>query len=388
MKYFLYGHNGSGNHGCEAIVRSTYKLLNSDENSFVLATGNKDEDKHYGLNSIVQLLDEKNYFPKYNPLYIRAYLSLKVLKNELPSEELAYLKTFNSVEKDSIALSIGGDNYCYPGYERFIMLHNMLAKRGIKTVLWGCSVEPASVETLKNDLCNYNLIVARESLSYNALKSIGANVGLNPDPAFWLDLKEPDLSENFINNSVGINLSPMVIGKEKKPGIILNNYIKLVNYILNNTKMNVILIPHVIWAENNDDRIPLKQIYDVFKDTNRVLLIDDQSCENLKGIISKCRFFIGARTHSTIAAYSQCIPTLVVGYSIKAKGIAKDLFGTFDNYVIPAQNMADELDLTNAFKWLVSNETKIQQLYSMKMPEYLDEGIRNIEKIKKKIEEL
>ena len=180
----------------------------------------------------------------------------------------------------------------------------------------------------------------------------------------------------------------MVIGKEKKPGIILNNYIKLVNYILNNTKMNVILIPHVIWAENNDDRIPLKQIYDVFKDTNRVLLIDDQSCENLKGIISKCRFFIGARTHSTIAAYSQCIPTLVVGYSIKAKGIAKDLFGTFDNYVIPAQNMADELDLTNAFKWLVSNETKIQQLYSMKMPEYLDEGIRNIEKIKKKIEEL
>ena len=45
MKYFLYGHNGSGNHGCEAIVRSTYKLLNSDENSFVLATGNKDEDK-------------------------------------------------------------------------------------------------------------------------------------------------------------------------------------------------------------------------------------------------------------------------------------------------------------------------------------------------------
>ena len=50
--------------------------------------------------------------------------------------------------------------------------------------------------------------------------------------------------------------------------------------------------------------------------------------------------------------------------------------------------MADELDLTNAFKWLVSNETKIQQLYSMKMPEYLDEGIRNIEKIKKKIEEL
>lgn len=26
-KFFLYGHNGSGNHGCEAIVRSTCKIL-------------------------------------------------------------------------------------------------------------------------------------------------------------------------------------------------------------------------------------------------------------------------------------------------------------------------------------------------------------------------
>ena len=111
--------------------------------------------------------------------YIKAYLSLKLFKNELLSEELVYKKTFENVDKDTIALSIGGDNYCYPGYERFIMLHNMLARRGVKTVLWGCSVEPNSVETLKEDLCNYDLIVARESISYKAIKSIGANVLLN-----------------------------------------------------------------------------------------------------------------------------------------------------------------------------------------------------------------
>ena len=55
--------------------------------------------------------------------------------------------------------------------------------------------------------------------------------------------------------------------------------------------------------------------------------------------------FIGARTHSTIAAYSSGVPTLVVGYSVKAKGIAKDLFGTEENYVLPVQALKEENNL-------------------------------------------
>ena len=61
MKFFLYGHNGSGNHGCEAIVRSTYKILNkNNSNEFILATNGKKEDENYGLNNIINLKEEKN----------------------------------------------------------------------------------------------------------------------------------------------------------------------------------------------------------------------------------------------------------------------------------------------------------------------------------------
>ena len=38
MKFFLYGHNGSGNHGCEAIVRSTCKILN-ENNDYIHKLG-------------------------------------------------------------------------------------------------------------------------------------------------------------------------------------------------------------------------------------------------------------------------------------------------------------------------------------------------------------
>ncbi len=52
------------------------------------------------------------------------------------------------------------------------------------------------------------------------------------------------------------------------------------------------------------------------------------------------------RTHATIAAYSTGVPTLVVGYSVKARGIARDLFGTEDGYVLPVQQLKESDELT------------------------------------------
>ena len=101
-----------------------------------------------------------------------------------------------------------------------------------------------------------------------------------------------------------------------------------------------------------------------------VILIDDYNCEQLKGIISRCVAFIGARTHSTIAAYSSCVPTLVVGYSVKAKGIAEDLFGTTENYVIPTQELRTEDQLTKGMQWIIDNKDEIKTHLEEIMPEY------------------
>ena len=387
QKFFLYGHNGSGNHGCEAIVRSTCKILREGfgDVDITLASGNTNEDREYGVNEVARLINEKNPISKISLPYINAYLNLKLRKDGLEAEKLVYRKTFYNVDKDTIAFSIGGDNYCYPGYERFTILHNMLRERNIKTVLWGCSVEPSKInDFMKEDLVNYDLIIARETLTYDALKNIGANVKLYPDPAFQLDKIEKELPKNFKeNNTVGINISPMVMNKESVLGITIENYTALIKYILEDTDMNVALIPHVIWEDNNDDRKPSKFLYDKFKYTNRVVLIEDDNCEVLKGYISRCRFFIGARTHSTIAAYSTCVPTLVVGYSIKAKGIAKDIFGTYENYVIPVQNLKNKDDLLKSFKWIYNNESNIKERLDKFIPSYKEKGIKAKDKVEK-----
>ena len=88
-------------------------------------------------------------------------------------------------------------------------------------------------------------------------------------------------------------------------------------------------------------------------------MIEDQDAMRLKGIISQCRFFVGARTHSTIAAYSCCVPTLVVGYSVKAKGIARDLFGSETNYVLPVQAIENAETLPQFFSWMITHVQRI-----------------------------
>jgi polysaccharide pyruvyl transferase WcaK-like protein len=82
-------------------------------------------------------------------------------------------------------------------------------------------------------------------------------------------------------------------------------------------------------------------------------------------------FFIGARTHATIAAYSTCVPTLVLGYSIKSQGIAKDIFGEIDKYVIKVNEIDNGEKLINAFNALYNDKDKIKRHLEKFMPEYI-----------------
>ena len=171
-------------------------------------------------------------------------------------------------------------------------------------------------------------------------------------------------------NTIGINASPLIMQCAKDGSVAYEAYRCLIKHILNTTDAAVALIPHVVIA-NNDDRIPLRNLYEEFVSSGRVLLIEDHNCCELKGYISRCRMFIGARTHATIAAYSTCVPTLVLGYSVKSKGIARDVFGTEEHYVLPVQEMRNPAELAGGFDWLLANEDNIRSHLKCVMPEYI-----------------
>ena len=165
----------------------------------------------------------------------------------------------------------------------------------------------------------------------------------------------------------------------------MENYIEMMRYILSNTGYRILLIPHVV-KPDSDGRNPLKTLYNTFQATERVALLEDRNCMELKRIISQCRLFVGARTHATIAAYSTCVPTLVAGYSIKARGIAKDIFGTDENYVVPVQSFRNPDCMKNAWIWLCNHGENIRCHLKHVMPEYKKRALLGGEAIKRMTE--
>lgn len=380
----LFGHGGSQNHGCEAIVRSTIKLMN--ENRFSLFSFEPSEDIGYGIDQLCHIIDnDKIRTNKLSIEFLKAYFSLKVKHDHEPLNDLFGTNVLKTARKNDIAFSIGGDNYCYQGVGRIMLYRRTLEKRGVKTVLWGCSVDPELIDDrMADDLQRYDLITARETITYEALKKINPNTILAPDPAFLLD-RQPGKYPDGLGQRpyIGMNVSPLVQNLEQDSDITMKNYRELIRMILTDTDRDIALIPHVVWT-HGDDRIPLGQLYEEFEDSGRIYLVEDQNCMQLKDIISGCEFFIGARTHATIAAYSTCVPTLVVGYSVKASGIARDLFGSEEGYVLPVQQLEEKDDLTNAFNVLYARKEEIHKHLTDMMPNY----IQGVEIAKKAVEEL
>lgn len=391
-------HAGSGNHGCEAIADATLEALTEEcrnENYIppVIITNNKEQDMKYGLGDRVSkgqcsIIEERHIAEDMIP-HVMYYAYRKVTGDAVSFLRYQFKDVLKKASqyKNPIAVSIGGDNYCYPEMVNDLKLaHEAFLEKGMSSILMGCSVEPDTVKDLKDDLLKFDLITVRETISYKGMIDGGIpedKVKLCPDPAFMLPVKKGSLPKGFVKgNTIGLNVSPMVQGKESSPGITMENYRNLIRHILNDIEgSKVLLVPHVVW-KSNDDRQPLTQLYEEFKDTGRVILAEDASAEELKGLISECRFFIGARTHSTIAAYSTCVPTLVLGYSVKSRGIATDLFGTDENYVVPVQKLTSDKDLVEAFDFILKNEDGIRERLQEIMPEYSKRAADNARYIK------
>lgn len=391
-KILLYMHAGSGNHGCEAIVNSVCHMLT---NKPLVLTNSESEDRRYSLESLCYLAEERQ-FTGHRLAHILYYIWRRVRKD--PESFIRYrYRTVFGRSYYPLAVSIGGDNYCYDIMVKDLMLaNNAFNKAGTKTILLGCSIEPelfekaGSKEALRADMNRYHCIIARESITYEALKAVvpEERLFLIPDPAFTLAKKELPLPEGFAEgNTVGINVSPMVQDNEARAGITMASYKALIQHIIDTTDMQIALIPHVVW-ERNDDRKPLRELYDTFKATERVIQVKDASCEELKGYIARCRMFVGARTHATIAAYSSLVPTLVVGYSVKARGIARDLFGTCENYVIPVQQLYKKEDLIDAFEWLRDYEDEMREDLKEVMPAYKEKALQTGKEVERIWEEL
>ncbi len=370
----LCQHGGSGNHGCEALARTVDALVRTaqPDAEVTLYSYSTEQDMRY-LGDETRL-DIRGFsempgrFSSYNFIY-HAKRALKMRASKIPMT-----REFKSlVDGSDIVLAIGGDNYCYNQGRGYWLIDEHIRSCRKKYMLLGCSIEPHDLKLgLGEHLKLFDCITVRESISFAAMRDYGLrNIELIPDSAFLLAAGEAKLPVGFTpENAVGLNLSPLVMKNESIPGMTVKNFENLARFILYETDMQIALIPHVVWG-GNDDRDALARLREVIGGGERVFTIADAKASDLKCIISRLRFFVGARTHATIAAYSSCVPTLTLGYSVKARGIARDLFGQEQGYVIGVQSLSDEDELLSAFRDVIMrDEISIRARLQAIMPGY------------------
>jgi len=381
----MFFHNGSRNRGCEAIVRSGVALLKGRMPGISVDLASRTPETDRIIPLLDRILPHKQYpIKKYSLAWWQSALRLKLFGDE--GFALRHLESdiIRLVGDYDVFLSIGGDNYCYGEQPGVYEIDRNIKKAGKKLVLWGASIGEEDLSPAKvADLKTFDLILVRETLSLAALQKHGlSQAKLVTDGAFLMEKELLPLPEGWTeNNTVGLNFSPLVAKMNPDARRAVQD---LIVHILETTDMTIALTPHV-GEPGNDDMDILQPLYDQFKASGRVILLPDTlNAIQLKGYISRMRFFVGARTHATIAAYSTGVPTMVLGYSIKSKGIARDIFGE-EKLVLGLKEISDSTRLKLKFDEMVAEEADLRRTLGENIPrireqsakaaEYLDELI-------------
>lgn len=198
-----------------------------------------------------------------------------------------------------------------------------------------------------------DLLIARDKITVEYLKKIGIKnkVHFTADSAFLLDatpheeLKHILVKENIDTNErplIGISTSQHIYDLTLKDGEspYITLMVGIIDYLVEKLNAQIVLVPHVTNNEKPvDDRFVSSKIREMTENKDKVKVINNEySPEILKGIISLCDMFVGARMHANIAATSMGVPTLAIAYSHKAYGIMKML--GVEEYVLDFKTMS------------------------------------------------
>ena len=370
-RILLFFHGGSLNHGCEAIIKTAVKVIRRkypDAFIALASTAPQTDQNIEGLDEIF-FHNQNRGFKRFSLQYFENLYQTRLGKNPTASYHLMHEDIISKIQDFDIFLSIGGDNYCYGNIPDYYYLNSLIKKSGKKLILWGASIGTEDLKPDKiKDLKTFDQLLIRESESVKELKQAGiTNLTQVADGAFPLDKEMLPLPEKWEKgNAIGFNYSPLV---EKKIPESKTAVLELLKHILETTSYQLVMTPHVIQPKNNDFECMQKLVKDLGNiEKGRIIFLPDNlSASQYKGYISQMEMFVGARTHATIAAYSSAVPVMVLGYSIKSKGIAEDLFGE-PKLVLDKSELSNATLLIEKFEELNKEKESIKKQLSVILP--------------------
>ncbi|MCC0179589.1 polysaccharide pyruvyl transferase family protein [Waterburya agarophytonicola K14] len=398
-QFLFMGNSSYHNRGCEAIVRGTMRILRNSfgDNIQVAAGSYGSAEDLFQQNATEMDRDVHNFLMRENPP--RWSLSWWETKaNRLLSQDRfagANAPLKDKLDKIEAALILGGDTYSldYGLPMRYLRNDHFVLKHQRPLFLWAASVgpfdkNPQFAEQMFEHLQSLTGVFVREeeTLNYLADNGVKDNVRFVADPAFVMQPEEPSpnkLGFTIPEDAIGLNFSPLIakyflnrnidawkISSQDRQSWI-DFCTDIVTELSHLTQRSIVLVPHVVHPNVSvDDYQLLKEIKDTAEnDCSTPILLVPNTLNGMetKWVIGKTQVFAGARTHSTIAALSSCVPTLTMSFSIKAIGINRDLFNHTD-YCLDTRTL-NKKEFIERFCSILDNRQSIKNQLLQRVPE-------------------
>ncbi len=392
LKVLILGHINCRNKGDEAILKVLIDLMPQGAEIEVIT-----EDLKYDRKYIPERVDTKhvrllNYYKAGCCQRIRN----KILRTLRPSLSLDGNMTFaltqsfrkNLESADFIVMS-GRDQLteCYGqiSFNKWVTQLEIATRYNDRLFLLGCSIDTLSAQNekrLKAALLKARFVTCREKATFYYVRSLDESIpcGYAPDPAFLLKPCQPrkdvPLKQNRV--SIGMSLSGGLIGYMKlDKAQYVSAWTRAIHDMVQKYDCQIVLVPHVAVPENRNNDYDLSKLIqerlneDPDCESRLTLIPPDLSANEYKYIIGQCDYFIGCRTHATIAALSQGIPAIVIKYSRKAEGIFRDFYGHTD-YVLPIEGLFEN-KLSGKLELLMQDKRCLKNVLLMQAEKYRDE---------------
>lgn len=240
------------------------------------------------------------------------------------------------------------------------------------------------------------LITVRESLSYDyVVNTLGVPehlVELTADPAFLLEPIDESSARRLLK-AYGIDDARPVVAVSVSKGISrfakvgseehFDAWCRVFTTLLEDVGAQILLVPHVQNTDIvNDDRIIATDLMRHFAYDSRIRLAGgDHSAAEYKGLIATCDMVLAERMHAALAGLSSGVCTVVVGYSVKAQGIMRDLCPPEDSpidLVVPILDfISGRAEETAKLAWI--SRSSVEELLSNSLPKIIQRAQRNFD---------
>lgn len=228
--------------------------------------------------------------------------------------------------------------------------------------------DPAIKAQAVKAIAGADMVMARDKQSYDyVINNVPQqkNVKEYIDVAFFLPYKQMTFDKNFIH--VGLNISALLwhggYTQDNQFGLI-GDYQKavrgIIDYFLSLPNVKLHLIPHVVGSERHieNDYAVSFDLQQEYGNPNLILSPLFLSPVDAKSYISGMDFFMGARMHSTIAAFSSGVPVVPMAYSRKFNGLFIDTLGY--NHMVDLKVDSEE-EVLNKVKVLYESRNDLKE---------------------------